>query len=283
MRKRVKKKKEKTNVKKPKLRIKNKKRLIIGTLVSLLVIGCFYVFYLSANDYTFSKVSVSSDSIPEDFSGFKIAFLSDLNLKGQSDMNRLDDIINQLNKKDYDMVLFGGDLYDTEPFATSKVTKALKRIKSSYGKFAVFGEIDEEFSENVQSILSEGGFEVLRDEKRKIYYKESYINLYGLDINTTELKKQKNYTITLAHYPDTYLFTSEKTNLQLSGHSGGGYIYVPFRGPLIKRSHATTYTYGSYKENGSQLIISNGLGVTSGHHYRLFEQNEVLMITLKST
>lgn len=269
--------------KKPKKRIKIKKRTFGFILAICLLIAAVKIFYLSVKEYTFNSITVTSSSLPQDFNGFKIAFITDTNLKTQSDLTRLSSIVSALNKKNCDMVLFGGDLFDSEPFDASKVTRILKSIKTSYGKFAVFGEVDEEFSENVTSILAEGGFELLQDEKRKIYYKDSYINLYGLDVKTLELEKKKNYTILLSHYPDNYAFAYDKINLQLSGHSGGGYIHIPFYGPLVKRNHALSYNYGTYKEGKSQLIVSNGLDVTSGYHFRLFEDNEIIIITLKSS
>jgi predicted MPP superfamily phosphohydrolase len=72
-------------------------------------------------------------------------------------------------------------------------------------------------------------------------------------------------------------------DLQLSGHTGGGYIYLPFIGSLIKDKNGKLYSHGTYKEKNATLIVSNGISPKSSFPYKLNTKNEVNLITLKKS
>ena len=123
------------------------------------------------------------------------------------------------------MVIFGGDLFSATPFDNDKVIELLSNIKSKYGKFAVLGEKDLASSNDVNAILNEGGFEVLHNEYRPIYFNGSTISLFGLE-GTGELSglvnenNSESYKIVAVHEPDYFNTTSNnEIALQLSGHT----------------------------------------------------------------
>ena len=264
--------------------MKKIRRILICLIVlSLLCLGG-YTYFFSATDLTFSNINVKSNQIPAKFANFKIAYLSDLHIRSQKDITRLKKIVDELNDCTYDMVLFGGDLFESKVISDSTVESLLKKIDSNYGKFAVLGNEDEAHSSEVTQVLNEGGFEVLNDVSRTIYYKSKSITLYGLSPDGDASKiKSDGYTICLAHYPDSFKETAGKVNLQLSGHSGGGFLYLPMIGSLIKTKHALTYNHGTYQKSGSTLIVSNGLSITTAMPYKLSARNEVLMVTLNES
>ena len=262
---------------------KYKNKFLIAVAVIALVIVSFFIYGYSTNGYTFHNIQIKSSTLPKDFNNFTIAYFSDLHLKSEQDITLFKKITDDLNKKNYNMVLFGGDLYEKDIISAAKVQKIIKSIKSSYGKFAVLGDEDQTHKSEVTQILNEGGFEVLSDASRTVYYKKSQITLTGYSIQATKpLTKSTNYTVSLSHYPDFFKETSKQEDLHISGHSGGGYIYLPFIGSLYKDSHCKTYHHGSYQKDKATLLVSNGLGLKKDLHMKFLAKNEVLLITLKN-
>ena len=87
--------------------------------------------------------------------------------------------------------------------------------------------------------------------------------------------------IVLTHAPD--LFTQlplSKVDWQLSGHSHGGQVSLPWIGPLITPPQARQYTHGTYIINNTRLDVTNGLGVT-GVKARLFANPTIHLFVLE--
>ena len=66
-------------------------------------------------------------TLPKEFNGFTIGYLSDLNLSTKEDLNRLKKAVKEFNKKDVDLVLFGGDIYSDSSFEIEKVSQNFKK------------------------------------------------------------------------------------------------------------------------------------------------------------
>lgn len=269
-----------------------KKTRIIKFLIFIIIIiigsfGYYHARYIAPNDYKIKRTTINNKQLPKEFEDFEIAFISDINLKNTNDLDRLDNIISTLNKQQVEMVIFGGDLFDSNPFDNDEVINLLSKIKSSYGKFAVLGEKDLASLNDVSVILNEGGFEILHNEYRPIYYNNAVIGLFGLESsgNVAGLINENNqdvYKLVVVHEPDYFDETSESDiALQLSGHTMGGYIYLPGIEGLLKKIYNVNYVHGYHKKNNSQLIISNGLSLESNVNFRLFCPNQIDIICLK--
>lgn len=268
-------------------KIRTIKLLLLVIIIVGSGFGYYYSHYIAPNSYSIKKTTITNKTLPDEFKNFEIGFISDINLQSSNDVTRLKKIITSLNKENVDMVIFGGDLFSNSPFDNDKVIELLSSIKSKYGKFAVLGEKDIAASNDVNAILNEGGFETLHNEYRPIYFNGTTISLFGLE-GTGELSglinetNNSSYKIVAVHEPD--YFNTTATNeiaLQLSGHTMGGYIQLPFIGGLLKKTNGSTYVSGEHTKKISQLVISNGLGMEENHSYRLFCPNQINIITLK--
>lgn len=271
--------------------MRKKLRTVKFLLLTIIVIGggfgYYYSRYIAPDDYTIKKTTINNSSLPNQFENFEIGFISDINLQDSNDIDRFEEIIVSLNKQHVDMVVFGGDLFSNTPFDNEKVIKLLSNLKSAYGKFAVLGEKDLASSNEVTSILNEGGFELLHNEYRAIYFNDAVIGLFGLEGNgdlsgLINENNQNIYKLVVVHEPDYFdTAANSKIALQLSGHTMGGYIYIPGIGGLSKKSNGRKYVHGQHIKNKSQLVISNGLAMEEGYKYRLFCPNQINIITLK--
>lgn len=263
---------------------------IIRKIISILVVFtiiftvCF-TYFISPNDYKISNYSYINSKIPSAFNNFKIAFISDCNIRNKDDINRLKDMITKVNKENIDMAVFTGDLFDQDVVNNKDLSSALKSIDALYGKFAVLGEKDSSTIE-IEDILNNGGFEVLDNNVRTIYYNDKTISLVGLNYKSNAkkvVKSNKLFTIALTHHPDSFDNNYKYVDLQLSGHSNGGYLYIPIIGSLITSNGCKTYNHGEYTKDSSTLLVSNGVRGTSNFPYKLFSRNEINIIILNSS
>lgn len=261
------------------------KRLILLLIVFGLLSFTYYAYFVSPNDYTITHYTYKHKSIPSNLSGLKIAFISDLNLNKETGTKKLEKAIDELNDQPFDIIIFGGDLYDGDIFQNKEISSLLKKITCKYGKFAVIGEKDKDNENEVIQILNNGGFEVLNNETRTLYYKDtSFVLAAGneeLDISKLNSTTQ-TIKVCVSHQPDTFINNKGKIDLQLSGHSYGGSIYIPYLGAILPIDGARAYNHGTYEEDNSTLYVSNGFSGPYSFPYKLFARNQILIITLKT-
>lgn len=268
-----------------------KKLKIIRRLILLLIVfgllgTCCYIYFFSPKAYQFSQYDYVNTRISSKLNGFKIAYLADINLTDKKSYERFEKIIKEMNEIPFDMVIFGGDLYDGSSFQGKEVSALLKSIDCKYGKFAVLGEKDDHDSLETTQILNNGGFELLENEVRTIYYKNTSFLLYACNKETdiSQFKKEtKTIKIGVTHEPDSFITHSSSLHLQLSSHSYGGSFYIPYLGALLPNEDAKTYNHGIYTKKGTTLLVSNGVSGPKSFPYKFLAKNEINFITLNST
>ena len=143
--------------------IKKFKKLFLIVLCVLVALCIFQWYEQSQDRCSITKTTFTENSLPKQFNGFTIGYLSDLNLSEKNNLTRLNSIIQDLNAKNLDMILFGGDIFNESSFENNQVSKVLKKLQSHYGKFAVLGDKDQNDSSTCSNILTEAGFEVLTE------------------------------------------------------------------------------------------------------------------------
>lgn len=268
-------------------RIKTKikiRPLLIIVIISGLIVTVAYGYFIAPNQVSFNKIQYQSTSISTTFDDFQITLLSDLNLTDAQDVDELNAMTTTINSLTSDMVLFAGDLFEGAIFDENNIISILSSIKTNYGKFAVLGDKDIPNKASIIAILNKAGFEVLQNEKRTIYFQDDYFVLYGIDPSSTLVgltNEKSGFSITLAHEPDSFATNQNLTSLQLSGHTNGGYIYLPFIGGLIKKTNGTIYTHGRYDQNQASLIVSNGYDEETNFQFKFLCNNHIDILKLK--
>ncbi|WP_299348396.1 metallophosphoesterase [uncultured Maritalea sp.] len=66
--------------------------------------------------------------------------------------------------------------------------------------------------------------------------------------------------ILMAHEPDIFPRVPDHVALTLSGHTHGGQIRFGSYSPVVPSKFGNKYAYGHIQENGSDLLVSGGLG-----------------------
>lgn len=265
--------------------IKKLKRIILALLFIFIIGGFAYTYLRSPHAYRFHNVTMTSQKITEDLNGLRIAFVSDINLSNKDDIDRLKEIVSDLNNQKFDMLIFGGNLFEADIFSSSEISKILKDIYVEYGKFAILGTKDKGNSTELQQLYLNAGVEVLSNTSRQIYYKNSSFTLVASDFNgdiSSLVPSRNSFVLSLTHEPDSFIKNQNYVDLQLSGDSLGGTIYIPYIGGLLKDTGYETYVHGQYTVQDSLLLISNGVTGKSNFPYKILTPNEILLITLKA-
>ena len=204
-----------------------------------------------------------------------IGHLSDIHIKNYTKAERFASAIAELNDLKPDIVVFTGDLFDTDQVDESHVAVAIEilgGIECAH-KFAVLGNHDYDTLDKldyVRQVLDETGFVLLVNEDIAITIADQSYHIIGLDdyrsgdasyddILATTAEHDTN--IVLSHEPDTFETVREyAVALMLSGHSHGGQVRIPAFGGIYNVPGAKVYRARQTVEQDHLLLVSFGLG-----------------------
>jgi len=274
--------------------IKNGIFLLVGSILFTSV-GYTYARLVEPRRLIINKHTIYHPLIPKEFDGVRLVQFSDIHLGHYFDLKRLDEIAEKINQLSPDIVLFTGDLiHEPNKFPNiEQVIPILSKIKAPLGKFGIYGNHDHGGygTEIFLNLMKKSGFKLLVNEHALIKLGDkSKIAISGLDdmllgkpdfFAMTNNIPPETYTIALIHEPDGANVTaSYPVHLQLSGHSHGGQIQLPFWGPLITPPLATQYYEGFYKVGDLTLYVNRGVGTTR-IPFRFLSVPELAVFTLK--
>lgn len=288
--------------------MKKKKSPAKKLLTAGLILLCLFVFWWFEN-YT---VSVSTTVIRHDkiSNEIKIVHLTDLHGISFGKENRR--LIDKIDKEKPDLIFATGDMYTAHDDKGRKTAvKLMTGLAEKYPVYFVPGEHDG--NDAYLEELRNGGIRVMDYEFEDIEIKGNRLTVYGIDNayfsptfdlrNEWEKVDAEHFNILLSHIPSRFKsFAGWGADLVLSGDTHGGYIRLPFIGPLIYQDpgnlfpkftydrHYTdiegnvieeeVYDKGLFEENGKYLYVSAGLG-----YYpvpcRLLNRPELAVIILK--
>ncbi len=274
---------------------------VLGIIVIILFLVIFLLvdsFFVAPARFVTRKETITDEKIPEQLNNMNILFFSDLKYGIFMDEDRLNKLVETINNSGADVVIFGGDIYGDDITVTEEdnsiISTAFSNIKAKYGKFAVYGDIDDssEVMKNaVNQIYSASDFEVMQNTSYQIHKNGSqFITLVGLDNGVDGIKdisgayanvSQNSYVFTVCHTPDTANeVPTDLTDYFLAGHSLGGQANF-FFSSMYEPSYAVKYLRGIHTiDNAFTLDITNGTG-TVKQDVRFLQPAEVVVYTLK--
>ncbi|MFC0296818.1 metallophosphoesterase [Geobacillus jurassicus] len=235
-----------------------------------------YTLWIEPAELTVTHHTLSHPLIPKSFAGVKLLQFSDLHLGHYYGLERFYRVIGRINELGPDLVVFTGDLlHEANRYPhTETVAEALAGIRAPLGKFSIYGNHDHGgYGTNIyRRLMERAGFRVLVNEHVLVRRGHDAIAIAGSDdmmLGQPDWSKMTRgippatYTIALVHEPDGALETRRfSIHVQLSGHSHGGQIQLPFIGPLITPPLSERYYEGFYHVGGLLLYVNRGLGTT---------------------
>ncbi|MFK2824837.1 metallophosphoesterase [Bacillus sp. B190/17] len=262
--------------------------------------GYLYSRFIEPKRLQIRELDISHELIPHAFHNKRIVQFSDTHLGFQYTLEQLNKHVEKINSLRPDFIFFTGDLLDRPdhygPSETNLTISVLQKLKAPFGKFAVYGNHDHGgYGTNLYELIMEaGGFHLLRNHSFELNHLNESIYLLGIDdaslgqpsfSQTKRNVKDGRYLILLSHAPDLAGEAADAgIHLQLSGHSHGGQIQLPWYGALYTPPYAEIYKEGRYEIKGKTpltLYVNRGLGTTR-LPFRFLSVPEITVFTLKS-
>ena len=237
---------------------------------------------------------------PQRLNGFTIALLSDFHYDPYFSAHPLHAAVPLVNALHPDLIALTGDFVSVPPvgdaskaaFAAEPCAKIIRQMSAPHGLWAVLGNHDcDTDPEEVTRAVKAEGIRVLENQSQAIEHDGARFWLAGVDdvlSGTADVAETllgipaNDAVVLLAHEPD---FADEASrfpiDLQLSGHSHGGQIRIPFVPLFYLPDLAKKYVMGPYQVGPLPLYTNAGIG-TVNIPVRLNCPPEITLITLQS-
>lgn len=269
----------------------NRKKYIKSALVLLIVIAlllfCSYQNrHLETTYYTYK-----AEQLGADLEGYRIVQISDLhNVKFGKNNQKL---VDRIRECEPDMIVLTGDLVDSNHTNVDRAVQFVDEIVKICPVYYVTGNheywLDTYEYEKLMDGLASAGVVILDNQVVEISRGDAKFRLVGLDDKSLAdgtlealLSDEKELTVVLAHEPQ-YLarYAGTGVDFVLSGHAHGGQFRLPFVGGIVApdQGFLPEYTAGEYYMNGTEMIVSRGLG-NSVIPVRLFNYPEIVCVEL---
>ncbi len=217
---------------------------------------------------------------PARLDGFTIVLLSDFHYDPYFSIHPLHASIGMVNDLRPDLIVLTGDFVTAPLFggndekaasAAEPCARLLRQMYSKHGSWAVMGNHDYATDpERVTNALQAEGIRCLANQSVAIERDGARFWLAGVNdvLNqAADLPETLSHvpsdepTVLLAHEPDyADVVARHPVDLQLSGHSHGGQIRLPWLGPLYLPALARKYVWGLYRVGNLTLYTNPGLG-----------------------
>ena len=237
--------------------------------------------------YTFAE-----ESVPEEFDGWKFAFVSDLHYPSLFTPKRLGKLVRRLQKESPDALLLGGD-YVTDNDSIDTLFKSLSAVKTSLGTYAVLGNHDKRNESMIRKAMGENGVMLLDGTIQYMIFDDGgelgIAGVYDSFADDTlfaqymERANDLDFLILLTHNPDFVERHSLTADLAFAGHTHGGQVSLfGLYTPVKNTRYGRRFLRGRNRTtNGTTMITTNGVG-TSRRKVRFCVPSEIVLVTLKS-
>lgn len=283
---------------KRKLKLSKKSKIIVFPLLCLMLAFLGWNIYQNQTIHI-NEITIKSETLPNDFRGYKIVQVSDLHNAEFGNNN--EDLLSLIKEQKPDIIVITGDVVDSRrtnvQIARDFVNNAAQIAPVYYvtgnheSRVPVEDEIDNvELNENVISLHNKAIF---------IEKGESVIQLIGVDdpayravkddtkYMQEQLEKYCNneyFKILLSHRPELFeTYVENDMNVIFSGHAHGGQVRLPLIGGIIAPHQGFFPTYDAglfYATNDATMVISRGLG-DSIIPLRINNPPELIVVTLE--
>ncbi len=235
------------------------------------------------------RVEVTLARLPPAFEGFTIAQLSDLHYGAYTSRRQIARAVAAVNRAHPDLVVLTGDYILRRGEEYAPLAEVLAGLRAPSGVYAIMGNHDCPFDLPLREAFAPEHITLLLNAAVPLTRGPARCWLMGLDdlwfgipsprralrrVPAEEaviaLMHEPDYAETLAHYP---------VDLQLSGHSHGGQVRLPFHGALIVPENSERHPAGLARVGRLQVYTNRGIGVL-GFPFRFNCRPEVTLLTL---
>jgi uncharacterized protein len=279
-----------------------RRQKLVPKLVRVLLVAIAILFSTSVYArgveprwFDIKTIDLSIPGLASAFEGYRIVQLTDIHARsGVMDRQMLERVAKLANEQQPDLIALTGDYITKTPAQAGEMLgNAFSQLRANDGIVAVMGNHERGYGEDITPIevaLYAGKAKILNNAVYSIDRQGSKLNIAGVDdvmfglanLPKTIAQLPKTGTnILLAHEPDfgDTSAASHRFALQLSGHSHGGQIVVPFL-PRVTPPLGKKYVKGLYHIAEMQLYVSPGIGTTGPPKSRFNCRPEISILVL---
>ncbi len=219
------------------------------------------------------------------FQGYRLVHITDIHADDTFMVaGRLAGLVETINTLQPDLIAITGDFVTSYRRDIKATLSHLSNLRAKDGVFGVLGNHDHPAGvEWVRDCLQAGHVQELNNKTYTLRRGDQMLHLVGMDdlwptnhgtpapiwthlplLNqlTTSLPNE-GAAILLVHEPDfaDVAAYNKRLDLQISGHSHGGQVRIPFYGPLILPALSHKYPKGLYSIKNMLLYTNRGLGM----------------------
>ena len=271
------------------------KRLRRAAAATALLGGLLYAREVETRWVEMKPVELTLPRLAPEFDGYRLVQIGDFHLDDWSKPERLHRVVEKVNEQRPDLVAITGDFasYSARELDAEQLIEALRALGARDGCVAILGNHD--YLTDVKLVrrcIREGGVEELINSVRTLRRGAAALHVAGIDDVMEGNSRldlvlrglpEDGAAILLAHEPDfaDVSAATRRFDLQLSGHSHGGQVAVPFLRRLVLPPFSQRYTRGLYDVRGMIQYTNRGLGFVHAR-LRFLCRPEITVITLRS-
>ncbi|HEY9639158.1 MAG TPA: metallophosphoesterase [Coleofasciculaceae cyanobacterium] len=250
--------------------------MVLGTIAIALILwgGFFYAKKIEPNWIAIHYVPVEMPRLAPEFQGYKIVQISDIHADPWMTQERMLRLVSRINALKPDAVAITGDFVTLHADVYEpSLTAALQRLTPQDVTVGVLGNHDQWSSpEIIRRMMKQSNIIDLSNAVTTIHRQGAMLHLAGVDDIWTkndrldlvlEQLPPQGAAILLAHEPDfaSISAASGRFDLQMSGHSHGGQVVIPFLGAPKLPLYAKQYPSGRYQVKNMVHYTNRGVGM----------------------
>jgi len=224
-------------------------------------------------------IRLELNRLPKMFSGLRVAQISDIHMGGWMNRERFQLVADLVVAQKPNVLLITGDFLLGHHFTDAAwgslkdLSDVLSPLAKSIPSFAVLGNHDYRMNPKaVRQMLSSSGVTDLTNAVVTLTREGQSLHLCGVDdvwfgdVRLEHVAAQlsdNSAAILLAHEPDfaDRSAATGKFDLQISGHTHGGQVVLPFYGPPLLPHLGHKYPSGLYKVGNMFQYTNRGVGM----------------------
>jgi predicted MPP superfamily phosphohydrolase len=233
-----------------------------------------YASRIERHSLTTEQVTLDLPGLPDELAGLRIVQISDLHLRPITEAAMIEKTVQALNALKPDLIMVTGDFITVSGKDAGELADILAGLKAPHGVYGVLGNHDVWHQPWLVAMeLRRAGLRLLVNEGEGLLLGGKALWIAGTDsvwagkpdLAKALPKDPKMPTVLMVHEPD-YADTvalAQRPVIQLSGHSHGGQVRVPFIGAPVTVSHGKKYVRGLHRVGDVRLYVNRGIGCTS--------------------
>lgn len=247
-------------------------------LIQFLLLVCTSLFLCSMYAHKIEpfwfevkQIEVTLPHLDRAFAGYRIVQISDLHAGDIINRKQLNSVIDAVNEQKPDLVVITGDHVSRLPRRHVDLLDIYARLHARDGALAILGNHDVyNDAKPIRTALKMNGIKLLENDVYTLKRDKATLHIAGVgDVFAQEDKLDRvlaqlpptGAAIMLAHEPDfaDEVAATKRFGLQLSGHSHGGQIRLPFFDGYVPEL-AQKYPLGRYQVGDMIQYTNRGIG-----------------------